>query len=274
MKRIIQLIILVGWQIAVAQPIVEEKNLFDLRRLDIKGKTTAQIDQSNRVHLEEFIAYDVDTPRDNSKFRAQFISPETSQEVLTKLVANPVASSSQSNKYDPKGNIGFCFGRAMFVNLELAYRRFDRDSIKKIFAIGPMETGGSVRWEWHVATIVQSINEKAEEEWLAIDSVTGLVTLNDWYEIVYNRFSVDQKLKVYITPAGKFGGSSSFYDHDSLESDFYNEYFIDLLSWFGEQYNQGGYKGLVVEEYANFPGDYPPIDLDPEAMQPYPVLGL
>ena len=161
---------------------------------------------------------------------------------------NFVVSLYQYEKYDPKNQgIVFCFGRAMFVHLELAMRNLDRDSIKKAFVVGPMSTGDGNSWGWHVTTIAQSEDAQGNEIWLALDPVTGLKTLDDWYEEMYNYFSTDKKLKIYVTEAGKFGPSPGFYNHIGLENEFYNSYFTDLDVEFVKASKAGKYDRPIPE---------------------------
>jgi hypothetical protein len=139
------------------------------------------------------------------------------------------------SKYDPKNEgIGFCFGRAMFIHLELAQFRFDRDSVKKAFVVGPMSTGDGGSWGWHVTTIVKSWDARSKKQiWYALDPVVGRrVTLEQWYNTMRSDFSTDKRLKIYITDPGRFGIYPSKYDETHLANRFYNNYFRDMMKWF------------------------------------------
>ena len=251
MKLTTLLSLLVISALSYAGPITEANvNLFYKRNSDISGKSAKAIHQSNLKLIKDFVAVDVDGMRDNSQGRAKYISPADANSVRRAALMNPVVSLSNYHQYDPTNRgIGFCFGRAMFVNIELAYRQFDRDSIKKAFVVGPMTTGGSTKWAWHVTTIVQSKNKDGSEVWLAIDPITGLKSLKDWYLEMYNDFSTDKKLKLYVTVAGKFGPSPSFYDERAISNAAYNDYFTDMREWFAKQYENDMYVGKEIKEY-------------------------
>ncbi len=195
------------------------------------------------LELKDFTTSDLDTPRDNDKKYAKYISIDEARDVKYAAMNNPVVASHQTSKYDPNNKgIGFCFGRAMFVNIDLAFRKFDRDSIKKAFVIGSMETPDGASWGWHVTTIVKSINRRGQVKWLAIDPiVNSIVTVKQWYEEMYQNYSTDKKLRLYITEAGKFGPSAGSYHHKSLTNKFYNNYFTDMLDWFKKENKSGAY---------------------------------
>ncbi|MBT3980647.1 MAG: hypothetical protein HOE90_04790 [Bacteriovoracaceae bacterium] len=220
-----------------------------------RAKTAQEVDQENLAHISKFIAEDVDTMEDNAKMRAKFLNPDVGIEVITTLNGHPVVSMYQYAQYDPENRgIGFCFGRAMFVNVELAMKGFDRDSIKKAFVVGSMQTGDGNSWGWHVTTIAQSKNEKGEEVWLALDPITTrtgyvkrILTVTEWYKEMYNKFSTDKKLKIYIADAGKFGPSSGKYHEEHIKDAFYNDYFNDMMDWFGLENVKGSYEDKILE---------------------------
>lgn len=231
----------------------EQVHLFSEANRDTWYKTTEQINKENKAHLKEFVALEVEGRSRQSinivdADDAKFLNPRIARDVLSTLRMHPVVSLYQYEKYDPKNQgIGFCFGRAMFVHLELAMRNLDRDSIKKAFVVGPMSTGDGNSWGWHVTTIAQSKDAQGNEIWLALDPVTGLKTLDDWYEEMYNYFSTDKKLKIYVTEAGKFGPSPGFYNHIGLENEFYNSYFTDLDVEFVKASKAGKYDRPIPE---------------------------
>lgn len=146
---------------------------------------------------------------------------------------NPVVSLYQYDKYDPdQQGIGFCFGRAMFIDLYLAINGLNRGSIKKAFVMGAMTSGDGASWGWHVTTIVQSLDARGQKTWLALDPIMGQVmSVMQWYQETLN-MSVDGKLRLYITDAGKFSPRPSQYNYRSMNDDFYNNYFTDMMKWF------------------------------------------
>lgn len=90
----------------------------------------------------------------------------TERKRLLKIVSeNPVATSSALSIYDPPqngqptGEIGFCYGRAMAAHLIARKMGLDESSMQKIFAAGDMQNG-SVRWRFHMATLVRGEDGK------------------------------------------------------------------------------------------------------------------
>lgn len=226
-------------------------NLMNEAYYDVYGKTPAQVHQENFNTIKKFVAMDVDTNRDNAYMRPKFISPMDAMDVYQTASYHPVVSLYQYNKYDPKNQgIGFCFGRAMYVNVDLAYRGIDRDSVKKAFVVGSMSTGDGNTWGWHVTTIAQSKDVNGQEEWLAIDPITGVKTLTEWYLEMYNDLSTDKLLKLYITEAGKFGPNGARYEEEHLKDKFYNNYFTDMMNWFREASKDGFFEDKKFVEYA------------------------
>ena len=233
---------------AQAQTIVPSSiDLFARASTDISGKTPDQVHAENLKNFETFITLDIDTNRDFDQ--AKFLKPSYAQEVIREAAKNPVVSTFQTSKYDPRNEgIGFCFGRAMFVHLELAHRGFDRDSIKKAFVVGPMKTPDGNRWGWHVTTIVQTKNTAGKETWLAIDPITGVKEVTIWYNEMRNNYSTDKKLKLYITSPDRFGAGSSRYEETSLKNSFYNNYFEDMDKWFDQESRTTDHYKLPVAE--------------------------
>lgn len=249
MNRILVLVLLSTFFVAAAQAKLysTKENLFYEAQYDTYSKSTAQINQDNLKHIREFIADDYNNEiRDYGE--AQNLPRYVARDVIRVAERNPVVGLWAYSKYDPKDQgIGFCFGRAMFTHIELAFRDFDRDYIKKAFVVGSMSTGDGNSWGWHVTTIAQSRDSEGNEIWLAIDPVTGVKTLREWYQEMYTNFSTDKKLKIYVTEAGRFGPSAgSAYNQGVVTEEFYNEYFKDMLNWFDENYKVERYQTPVV----------------------------
>lgn len=205
---------------------------------DISGKTPKEIQAISLEQYQKFIDLDVNSPELNVHFsrdskKAQLMTVATATKALDSATYNPIIALHKYKKYDPTNKgIGFCFGRAMFVDLYLSINNFNRGSIKKAFVVGPMSTGDGANWGWHVTTIVQSKDKAGREVWLAIDPIMGRVmTVNEWYSETL-KLSTDKKLRLYITESGKFSQASYRYDYSNFNHPFYNQYFIDMLNWF------------------------------------------
>jgi hypothetical protein len=214
------------------------EDLFALRDRDNRGKTPAQIHRESIAQYDAFVALDMNTRQHSPVWwqadahKPTRITRAQANRTMRAAEQNPVVALYAYSKYDPQDSgIGFCFGRAMFVDLYLAMNGVNRSNIKKAFIIGPMSNGG---WAWHVTTIVESRDNRGNEIWLAIDPVAERVMeVKEWYNYWYNSASDDKRLRLYITESGKFGaGRNSRYDELSIASNFYNNYFTDMMAWF------------------------------------------
>lgn len=166
--------------------------------------------------------------------RLDSLTRQQANEVLREAMTDPVAAKHQLAKYDPKGNIGFCFGRAMWLHLELLRRGVNKHSIFKAFVVGDM-LYNKITWQFHVATLVRADNG---DWWILDPEFQRLLTLSEWF--AYNQaMSPDKKLRLYITEANKFGASAEEYKTRALEDGWYNSYFKDMLEDFREDAADG-----------------------------------
>lgn len=248
MKKLILSAVFLCVSLAHAQIVENRVDLFSRRDMDTRNRTPEQIHADNLSLITRFTNMNVDdrNGRMVDYEKAKYIRFNDAAKVLNASEANPVVSLSKTRKYDPQNKgIGFCFGRAMFVHIELIYRGLDRDSIKKAIVVGSMGKG---TWGWHVTTIAQSKDRSGREQWLAIDPVAGRVMpLQDWYNYWRNGDSDDKKLKLYIAENTRFGAGASWYDDNGIRDPFYNNYFIDLMRWFEDQSKAGAYNVPLTE---------------------------
>lgn len=164
---------------------------------------------------------------------ADAITPQQAQRLLNTINNHPVVGFNSYGFYNRSGTeIGFCFGRAAYVHLALLRMGVKKDAIKKIWTIG--ETGGSVNWIFHVATVVRTTDGK----WTAIDSYVGsLISANDWATQM-RAMTTDGRKATFITSAEKFTPSLGKYSRVQLGldldrgTDWYQHYFRDLVDWF------------------------------------------
>lgn len=222
---------------AEARVIKSSTDLFRTYEREIQGKTSQLVERESFRDYDNFIALDVNAPgnsgwADKDAHKQKYLSLENANKALARAMSNPVVSLDRYSKYDPDNRgIGFCFGRAMFINTYLAMAGFNRGSMKKAFIMGSMSKGA---WAWHVTTIAQSKNKAGKEIWLALDPVIGRVMeVTDWYKY-WQMSSDDGMLRLYISDAGKFAPSAGGYDEISISNRFYNNYFRDMMNWFGQ----------------------------------------
>lgn len=183
------------------------------------------VSEANRLLLEEIQNYQ---PR--SQTRAEGVDFNQAQQIIDLTKSNPITGWAGNSKYDPRGTLGFCFGRALYAHLELLRHGVSKDSIKKVFIVGPMKSGG-VDWQFHVATIVRA---KDRQGWYAMDTFVGKVLpVEEWFKR-FQGYSTDNKLRLYITEPTKIGPSSWEYNiqQGGLFDKFYNGYFEDLFKYF------------------------------------------
>jgi hypothetical protein len=135
--------------------------------------------------------------------------------------------------YDPKGTVGFCFGRATMVHMEAIIRSVDPDSVKKIWITGDMGV-----WGHHVATLV-----KAQEGWYVIDVEVGkVVRVQEWFNFFKKTYQPKdaKEIMLFVSPAERFGPhSATGYSSRDLfntatnefnrDGDFYRGFFHDYF---------------------------------------------
>lgn len=199
--------------------------------------TDKQIQLKNDNALRDLNAYRTDRAVTD---RINAITRQQAQEILTSINTHPVVSEYIYEKYNQPGvEVGFCFGRATYVHLALLKLGVNKDSIKKVWAVGPMVTG-EIAWDFHVATIVKS----TEGSWIVIDSFVGrIMTIEQWIAEISKIAQPGHKNRYYFTEPKKFSVSLGHYDRIQLgldlskDQDWYRGYFSDLMKWFREQKN-------------------------------------
>lgn len=202
----------------------------DWERQEESSFNAKTVHQKNRLMIQAIEKSEVN-PQDH---RATALSPKEIRKLYNYAVQHPIAGIQALKKYDPEGHIGFCFGRALFVHLELLRRGVSKDSIKKVFVVGEMIEGtlGStevINWQFHVATAVRDTNG----EWWVIDPSYELMKIRDWYRYM-RTMSPDKTLSLFVTQTAKIGPSAWEYNTQpgGLLDSFYNDYFKDLFAYF------------------------------------------
>ncbi len=230
MKNFIFLLSLVTFNLH-AQIYSYEVDLLDEYEKDVFGKTAQEVKKDNQNYFKKFLDLDVNSKALNPHFtsdlkKPKFLTRKSSVEAWVAAISNPVIGTGNDRKYDPTYGIGFCFGRALFVDRFLTLNGFAQGSIKKIFVVGPMTND----WGWHVATMVQSLDEKNRETWLVLDPIIfKVVAVEEWFKD-FEKISVDGKLRLYVTEAQKFTVAPLKYDEGNFQG--YNGYFEDMFAWF------------------------------------------
>lgn len=223
-------------EIPAWQSLPIRENLYDFRQHEIDQ--AANFDELNKNLIESINRY---SPQLNSR-RAMGVTREQAQKLLRELTTEHFFVNARE-KYDEKLNLGLCFGRSIYLHLMLLKLGVNKDSIKKVFAVGPMESGlTKLTWQFHVATIVK---DKDSNKWWVLDTNFDTpLLLEEWvYEMkrrsqdkTYRLFrstliDKSKSLRFYITDAQKIGPSGWEYNirAGGLFDGFYNNYFQDMF---------------------------------------------
>jgi hypothetical protein len=192
--------------------------------------TPTQAEAMNKAVLEQMKAISTENPGTGRK---NSINSSEAKSIYEAVTRNPVTRLLNVKKYDPSGQLGFCFGRAMNSHLESLHRGVDNASIRKVYVVGQMKAlVGDTVWTFHVATAVKN----SEGGWWIIDPFFGkAVSIEKWYERMH-KHDVDGKLRVYVTePQRLTAGKSLRYDKEHLMSSWYNGYFKNLFEYYGQK---------------------------------------
>jgi len=243
LKQIVLLVILATTLTAHAdsgfKPVPADTNLYDLYHAETQGRSVPAetVAQQNAAVFAQLQAWKA-RPLAN---RSDAIDYAQANEILQSAMKNYVIGKEPTKGYDPQGNIGFCFGRAMWMHLELLKRGVNKDSVFKAYVVGDM-LYDQIQWQFHVATVVRN---KDGGFYVLDPEFMAVMTLEQWF--AHNMtFSADKKLRLYVTEPTKFGASAARYDQWSLNDPWYNSYFKDMLGYFRDQANRIGKTELGV----------------------------
>lgn len=215
-------------------------------RYDLYIERNIEIEQNHNFdELNEKIIQSLKSyAPDYSEGRVQGITYEQGQLIINQLLNHPMYISEEHD-YDTKRNLGLCFGRALYLHLELLRYGVNKDSIKKIFVVGPMSAGTDMVWQFHVATLVK---DSKTNQWWVLDTNLGKPMLVDDWVYQYKRMATDKtfrifrspivdrtkSLRFYVTEPQKIGPSSWEYNIQlgGLFHEKYNSYFKDMFRYF------------------------------------------
>lgn len=210
-------------------------DLLALQARETRGQTPAAVQAMNDRALDQLECLEErpGTVHSNGSRRVSRISRRTAQTVIDSIDLHPVVGSYQSSRYEKRDTaIGFCFGRATYVDLIARRMGVQKDSIRKLWVVGPMRSGG-IDWAFHVTTLIRGENG----EWLAIDNFPGRVlTAREWVAY-FQKMNREGNLRAYVTAPEKFSASLGTYSRVQLgldlprNQDWYSHYFRDLMQW-------------------------------------------
>jgi hypothetical protein len=200
-----------------------ENLFFDQKMMPNKKQAKPMNDEALRQSYEESL---VRIPTD----RQQSLSRSEVEPLFERVARNPIVRLMKQKKYDPDGDIGFCFGRKFVAYLETLILGVHKSALRNVFVVGNIGAIESKQtWKYHTALMVKA----TEGGWWVIDPLLGrVVTLEEWYQR-NNANDLKGDLRLYITNASRMGAGSSYpYTKVELASDEYNNYFTDVLKYF------------------------------------------
>lgn len=153
---------------------------------------------------------------------------KTIEAVYHELVENPVTRVDAVTRYDKRGDVGFCFGRALWVHYRLLRRGIPPAQIAKIFAVGKLRYKKQL-WDFHMATLVKG----ADGKWWAIDSLFEKPLPDDEWRKRAWTFGASQtapEVRFYVTDPRKFQPAYPAYERKTLTLPELKPFFSELFS--------------------------------------------
>jgi len=202
--------------------------LYDYYTQQIALLSNEEVQGLNRTFVEILQNY---TPPVHPN-RAQAIDSDRAKKMLNIVYDHPTVGFKADEIYmHPGEEMGFCFGRAMYLHLLALKLGLQKESIKKIWAVGPMQSDKpGIDWGYHVALLVFS-----KEGWVVLDpNKMRVMAVADWVK-TYSQKSLDGRIRFYGSDAEKFGLYSGKYSRYMLgldlnaSEDWYKHYFVDML---------------------------------------------
>lgn len=203
--------------------------LYDFYQQQIALLSAEEVQSLNRSFVESVKDY---TPPPNTE-RAQTLDRVQAQKILDIVFNHPTIGFRADDIYSRPGEeMGFCFGRAMYMHLLALKIGVQKESIKKIWAVGPMQSDTpGVDWGYHVGLMVYS-----KEGWIVLDpNLRHVYLVKDWVQ-KFSEKSIDGRIRFYATEPNKFGLYSGKYSRYllgldlNIEQDWFKHYFVDMIN--------------------------------------------
>lgn len=203
-------------------------SLEDYRRNEIADLSTEQIQLKNADTLGRIEAF---VPPATS-LRARAMSLSEAQVLIPFVQGHEVAGREAGPRYQRENvEIGYCFGRATLMHLLLLRLGLQKESILKVWAVGPM-SAGNLTWGFHVSILAYVRGQG----WMALDpNEAQPQALRSWMIKFANQNS-DKKLRFYITEPDRFTVDIKKYNRLQMgigltaEVDWYRNYFSEMLA--------------------------------------------
>lgn len=240
----------------LSQKILDRKALVevDLSKLyaeEVSGKSIAEIADMNSKILESI---ESENPEAESSRRSVSVTESAAKRLLQLTLQNPIVTPGNAKYDQPNTSIGYCFGRATFIHLMLLKMGVQKDSIRKIWAVGPMKAG-NIMWQFHVATSV-FVDGKG---WMVIDTNhNSPIPVREWMNNYSQQSSPAGMVRFYATDASKFAFQLGKYSRVQMgtnvtaDKDWYRHYFKDMIDWLKQKEVS---KDAMVKDVGSVKGD-------------------
>ena len=152
------------------------------------------------------------------------------QSVYRELVEHPVAKEQNVSPFDPNGDLGYCFGRALLVHSLLRKKKIPQRDIAKLFIVGKL-TYRHLMWDFHVTTLVRG----QDKGWWAIDSLYEKpLPATEWMKRAENLATNQKRPEVLfaLTDPRKFQAGHGSYRAEHLRNPSIYSYFKGLFGPF------------------------------------------
>lgn len=219
-------------QLILDRKALVEQDLSNVYADETAGKTATEIAEMNQKTIESI---EGELPEKDTSTRAVSITDTAANRLLKLTLENPVVNPGNPKYDQPNVSIGYCFGRATFIHLMLLKMGLQKNSIRKIWAVGPMKAGG-LTWQFHVATMAYT-----NKGWIVIDTNHyAPITPREWMAH-YGKQSEDGRVRFYATDASKFAFELGKYSRVQMgldltaDKDWYRNYFRDMVEWVKER---------------------------------------
>jgi hypothetical protein len=148
--------------------------------------------------------------------------------ILRGVAAHPITGMESVFTREHSGEIGFCFGRALFVHRELLKAGMAQQDLVKIFALGELSVDKQL-WRFHVAVGIRDPKQGI----LMIDPLFPEVqSIAQWMREI-EKFDIKfpySRTRFYPTDPRKFLPSGGRYDKAQLNDPVFKKYFTALAS--------------------------------------------
>jgi len=190
------------------------------------GSKTSKTKRNHLIHLE-FKQKNEKLIKLLKKSTTKATSKTTADEIFKALSTNEVSKVGAVGKYDIRGDVGFCFGRATMVHYLLLKKGIKQSQIAKIFALGNLRYRKRF-WEFHMATLV-----KGTGNWWVIDSLFEKVMSHEqWIKRVaaFDPQKNRSQVRFYTTDARKFQPQYPKYASETFKHPLIKKYFEALFA--------------------------------------------